>query len=880
MAKTLVIVESPAKAKTIKKYLGAGYDVLASKGHVKDLPTQSQVEVNGKKIPVVDVSNDFTETYRVIVGKEKILDELKAAAKKAEEVLLATDPDREGEAIAFHIAEEIKSPKLKVERVEFHEITKRGIDQGVNHPRRLDDNLYDAQRARRVLDRIVGYDVSALVWNKLAYGLSAGRVQSVALRLIVDREREIDAFKPIEYWNIGAALKKETGQSFVAKLASADGGKIDVGDAGAAGAIRRDLESAVFRVAKVTRKEQKRNPPAPYTTSKLQQDATSYLHFGTKRAMQIAQALYEGIDLKRDGGPVGLITYMRTDSTRVSDDAVREVRAEIAKVYGPEFVPAQPNVYKSKKSAQDAHEAIRPTSVDLHPDAIKKHLKDEQYKLYKLIWNRFVASQMMPAVYDRTTAEIDAKPKAPSPAHASYMLRASGRTLKFAGWLQVTEGQREFAGEDEGDGAPAATDAPVPPPVPDEDAAEALLPELEEDAKLALSTPPGVLTEQKFTQPPPRFNEGSLVRELEKRGIGRPSTYAEIIGKVQQRAYVEKVASGGFSPTLLGKFVVDGLVRSNLDFMDPGFTAQMEEELDSVGAGELKRIQLLKRFYKRFSEQLSKSKKLASWKPEPEKTDVPCDECGARMLKKWGKNGWFLSCERYPECKGTKDLTENGAPAAVRETDIVCDKCGKPMVIKTGRFGEFLSCTGYPGCKNARPVPLGVACPKCGGDLIEIRPKKRGGRAFYGCSNFNAEQKCDFKVWQRPVPTPCPKCDAKFLLQTGGKKPMLVCNTKDCGFKQELEQAEGASEGEAHETAAGNGASRTAEPEPRDGGLRAPSAPDLPAGGAKAREPRAAPPTRETPAAKSKSAAKPKADPKPNGKKGAVKGRGAARASG
>jgi DNA topoisomerase-1 len=808
MAKTLVIVESPAKAKTIKKYLGAGYEVLASKGHVKDLPSQANVDVDGKKVPVVDVANDFTETYRVIEGKEKVLDELKAAAKKADEVLLATDPDREGEAIAFHIADEIKSPKLKVARVEFHEITKKGVDHGVSHPRVLDEHLYDAQRARRVLDRIVGYDVSALVWSKLAFGLSAGRVQSVALRLIVDKEREIDAFKPVEYWNVAAQVKGATGNAFLAKLATADGAKIEVGDGATAAAVRSDLESAAFRVAKVTRKEQKRNTPAPYTTSKLQQDGTSYLHFGAKRTMQIAQALYEGIDLKRDGGPVGLITYMRTDSTRVSDDAINEVRAEIEKVYGKEFLPATPNVYKSKKNAQDAHEAIRPTSVELHPDAIKKHLKDEQYKLYKLIWNRFVASQMTPAVYDRTTADIEAKPARPSPAHATYGLRATGRILKFAGWLRVTEGQREFAGEDEAE-APAEGAAPVEaaaPVVVEEETSEALLPEMEEGAKLSLGAPPaGVLTEQKFTQPPARYNEGSLVRELEKRGIGRPSTYAEIIGKVQQRAYVEKLSSGGFSPTLLGKFIVDGLVRSNLDFMDPNFTAQMEEELDEVGAGSLKRTQLLKRFYKRFSEQLAKSKKLASWKPEPEKTDLVCEECGVgHMLKKWGKNGWFLSCDRYPECKGTKDLAANGAPVAVRETDIVCDKCGKPMVIRPGRFGEFLSCTGYPTCKNARPVPLGVACPKCGGDILEIRPKKKGGRTFYGCSNYNAEQKCDFKLWQKPVPEPCPQCGAKFLLRTGGKKVVLVCNTKDCGYKRELEDEEGL-EGDAAAAPGTNG---------------------------------------------------------------------------
>ncbi len=868
MAKTLVIVESPAKAKTIKKYLGAGYEVLASKGHVKDLPTGQQSEVDGKKVPTIDVSHDFTETYRVIEGKEKVLEELKAAAKKVDEVLLATDPDREGEAIAFHIAEEIKSPKLKVERVEFHEITKKGIDHGVAHPRKLDEDLYDAQRARRVLDRIVGYDVSALVWSKLAFGLSAGRVQSVALRLIVDREREIEAFKPVEYWNVGATLKTAGGQGFAVKLAAADGARIEVDHGEQAAAVRADLESAAYVVSKVVRKEQKRNPPAPYTTSKLQQDATSYLHFGTKRAMQIAQGLYEGVDLKRDGGPVGLITYMRTDSTRVSDDAIAECRAEIEKVYGKEFVPATPNVYKSKKNAQDAHEAIRPTSVELHPDAIKKHLKDEQYKLYKLIWNRFVASQMMPAVYDKTTVDIEGKPGRPSPRHATYGVRAAGRILKFAGWLQVTEEQQEFAGEDEA--VPVAVEgAPVAPV--EEESSEALLPDLEEGAKLTLVAPPGVLTEQKFTQPPARYNEGSLVRELEKRGIGRPSTYAEIIGKVQQRAYAEKLSSGGFQPTLLGTFVVDGLVRSNLDFMDPAFTSQMEEELDEVGAGQLKRVALLKRFYKRFREQLDKSKKLASWKPESEKTDIPCDECGiGKMLRKWGKNGWFLSCERYPECKGTKDLSENGVPAQVKETDISCDKCGKPMVIKTGRFGEFLSCTGYPGCKNARPVPLGVACPKCGGDIIEIRPKKRGGRTFYGCSNYNAEQKCDFKLWQRPVPEACPQCAAKFLLRAGGKKPMLVCNTKDCGYKKEIEEDE--VDGVAAEAPAGGDETNGSAP------VVAAAAPAP----APAKKVEAAPKAAAPKAAAPKAAA-PKAAPKPAAPAAAavapIKGRLAPRAS-
>ncbi|WP_437323115.1 type I DNA topoisomerase [Sorangium sp. So ce381] len=832
MAKTLVIVESPAKAKTIKKYLGNGYEVFASKGHVKDLP---------KKQNAVDVQNDFAETYEVIEGKEKVLEELKSAAKKADEVLLATDPDREGEAIAFHISEEIKNPKLKVARVEFHEITKKGVDHGVHNPRKLDENLYDAQRARRVLDRIVGYDVSALVWSKLAFGLSAGRVQSVALRLIVDREREVEAFVPEEYWNIAVGLGAASPPQrapFVAKLASADGKKLEVTNGEVAGKVRADLETARYRVAKVVRREQKRNPPAPYTTSKLQQDATNYLHFGAKRTMQIAQALYEGIDLKRDGGPVGLITYMRTDSTRVSDDAIAEVRGVVAKRYGKEFVPERPNVYKSKKNAQDAHEAIRPTSVEIHPDSIKKHLKDEQYKLYKLIWNRFVASQMTPAVYDRTTVEIDVAPTVAAPAYRSYLARATGRILKFAGWLQVTEGQQEFAGEEESAGAGAAADGGAAAPAPEATAAEAeraapgpsaeedseaLLPDMKEGEALAVS-PPGVITDQKFTQPPPRYNEGSLVRELEKRGIGRPSTYAEIISKVQQRAYVEKRDGGAFQPTLLGKFVVDGLVRSNLDIMDPNFTAQMEEELDAVGAGSLKREQLLKSFYKKFREQLDKSKKLAPWKPEAEKTDIVCDECGSMMLKKWGKNGWFLSCERYPKCKATRDLSDARGTAAVRETDISCDKCGKPMIIKTGRFGDFLSCTGYPACKNTRPVPLGVACPSCGGDLIEIRPRKKGGRTFYGCSNWNAEQKCEFKLWQKPVPVPCPQCGAKFVTRTGGKKAMLVCATKDCGFKQEIVEGEG-EDGAADGAATPDAAALVASAAPAPAARPAPAEP-------------------------------------------------------
>jgi DNA topoisomerase-1 len=783
MGKTLVVVESPAKAKTIKKYLGSKFEVLASKGHIKDLP---------KKMGI-DIDKGFKETYEVVPGKEKVVQELKDAAKGADEILLATDPDREGEAIAWHLSEELKGAKKATKRVEFHEITKKGVEYGVTHPRELDKHLYDAQRARRVLDRIVGYDVSALVWSKLAFGLSAGRVQSVALRLIVDREREIEAFVPVEYWNCGAALAPSgttgSSQAFLSRLASREGEKLAVTNGTEAARVRRDLESATFSVAKVTKSERKRNPPSPYTTSKLQQDAVNRLGFGAKRTMQIAQGLYEGVDLGADGGPVGLITYMRTDSTRLSPDAVAAAREHVAKVYGPRWVPAEPNVFKSKKGAQDAHEAIRPTSLELTPESVRRHLKEEQYKLYKLIWDRFLASQMSAAVYDQTSVEIDAKS---SGGH--YGLRASGRILKFSGWLdaygKAETGRGGLAGEGDDDkdkaaGAEGNGKAEEARDLLAEDA-DATLPELAQGQTLRLVTPPGVVTEQKFTQPPPRYTEASLVKELEERGIGRPSTYAEIISKVQARDYVEKIDNTRFRPTTLGKFVVDGLVKSELDFMDPAFTSKMEEDLDQVEAGKEERVELLGRFYKRFRNQLDKSKKLARWNPPPEPTSEKCDLCGGTMLKRWSKNGWFLGCEKYPECKNTRDLGADGNPTQPRETGISCDKCSKPMVIKSGRFGEFLSCTGYPECKNAKPVPLGVKCPKCGGDIVEIRPKKRGGRPFYGCSNYaNEGVKCDFKLWQKPLPEPCPQCGAAFLVMGGTRlKPMIACASKECGYKR------------------------------------------------------------------------------------------------
>lgn len=795
MGKTLVVVESPAKAKTIKKYLGNGYEVLASKGHVKDLPKRMGIDVNA----------GFAETYEVIDAKAKVLSELKSKAKQAETLLLATDPDREGEAIAWHLAEELTRPGLDVLRVEFHEITKKGVSSGLAQPRALDNHLYDAQRARRVLDRIVGYDVSALVWSKLAFGLSAGRVQSVALRLIVDREREIEAFKPEEYWNIAATLRTPAGGTFVARLTSIDGAKAEIGNAERAGNVVADLESGKFRVLSVTRREQRRNATAPYTTSKLQQDASAYLRYPTKRTMSIAQRLYEGIDLKKDGGPVGLITYMRTDSVRVSPDAIDQVREHIAAEFGPAYVPAKPNTFKSRKSAQEAHEAIRPTSLEFAPEAIRKHLTDEQYRVYKLIWDRFIASQMSPAVYQQTAVEVEAQPTRASATSQRLILRASGRNLTFSGWLEQyqhgrgdkpfgDEAPRELAGEDEGaDPESAAKEAQSASPGSartSEEEVEATLPEVRDGEALSLQKPPGIESEQKFTQPPPRYNEGSLVRELEKRGIGRPSTYAEIISKVQARDYVEKLPGGQMKATGLGKVVVDGLVSTTLDFMDPSFTAKMEEDLDEVEAGKLNRVSLLQRFYERFRNTLETAKKQKRWTPEPVPTGEDCPKCGAPLHRRWSKNGWFIGCSGYPKCKHTQSLDESGSAVEPQLTEHVCDKCGKQMVIRNGRYGAFLACSGYPECKNARPLPLGIACPKCGRDVIEVRGKKKGKKAFFGCVGY---PECDFKLWQKPVAEPCPQCGSPFLLRAGGEKnPKYVCPNKECGYSRKVDlDAEG-----------------------------------------------------------------------------------------
>lgn len=772
MPKSLLIVESPAKAKTIKKYVGDEFDVLASKGHVMDLPKRGGV----------DVEHGFQETYELLEekGKSEVIKAIKTSAKKAERVLLATDPDREGEAIAFHLRDIVKesNPKAEIKRVLFNEITKKGVLEGIAHPRDLDANLYEAQRTRRVLDRIGGYPLSSLLWNKFTFGLSAGRVQTPALRLIVDRQRERDAFVPQNYWLVSAQLVGSSEPSFEASLATIDGKSLEkIGSRLAATSepqaarCKADLDKATYRVVSVKKRETKRKAPAPYTTSKLQQDASSRLRMSPKRTMSVAQKLYEGVTIGRGKNAeiVGLITYMRTDSTRLSDDAVRECREYVEKTYGKSSLPEQPNIFKTKKqNVQDAHEAIRPTRMDLPPEAVEKYLAPEQLKLYKLIWNRFVACQMAPAVYDQTRVEIEATANG-----RTYGLRASGSTLKFAGWRAVYGASTQpLAGEEDEEGL--------------ETEEEALLPPLAEGEVLTLKTPPGVKVEHKQTEPPPLYNEASLVKKLEEEGIGRPSTYAEIISKVQQRDYVQNV-DGRLVPTPLGKLVITKLVDEGFDLADIGFSRKLEEELDAVAESRAKRLDVLAPFHERLQAQIERAKESkGKWWPEPEILDTPCPKCGGQIAKRWGRNGQFIGCTSYPDCDFTQNLDADGNPEAEKQpelTDYDCQLCGAKMYKRWGRNGFFLGCSRYPECKGTRPVPLGFKCPKCKtGDIISIKPRGRG-RPFFGCSNYNSEEKCDFRIFQQPIGESCPQCKADFLVRAGKKDdPILKCTM--CSYER------------------------------------------------------------------------------------------------
>jgi DNA topoisomerase-1 len=746
----LVIVESPAKAKTIEKILGKGYTVKASVGHVRDLPP--------KRLGV-DLDDSFAPEYVVIRGKAKVLDELRASAKKAAKVYLAPDPDREGEAIAWHIAQELDGPKRDaIYRVLFNEITPRAITAAMQQPGRIDENKVNAQQARRILDRLVGYQISPLLWRKVRRGLSAGRVQSVALRLICDREKEIEAFVPQEYWTVTVVLDGDQPPSFEAQLTKVSGKKAEITTADVAHAITAQLRGQQFVVGEVKTRERRRQPPPPFITSKLQQEGANRLRFSARRTMTLAQALYEGLAIGPDG-VVGLITYMRTDSTRVAEEAQHEALGYIQTTYGQGYVPDKPNVYRSKKSAQDAHEAIRPTSSLRVPDALRAYLEREHYALYQLIWARFVASQMRPAIFDVTTADI---------AAGDFLLRASGSVLKFDGFLKV------YAEEE-----PTARDGE------EGDQSSRVLPPLQRGQVLRVLD---VKPEQHFTQPPPRYTEASLVAELERCGIGRPSTYATILSIIQDRDYVE-TKERKFYPTELGRLVSDLLVDHFPDIMNAEFTAAMEDRLDQIEEGKKPWVGVLQEFYGPFEQHLKDaSLRMPSMKDRVEPTTEVCEQCGKPMVIRLGRYGKFLACSGYPECKSTRPLKteEPSATPIGAVTTEVCEQCGSPMVVRKGRYGEFLACSAYPTCKVAKPMRLGIACPTagCSGDLVQRRTKR--GRQFYGCSRY---PDCQYTLWSKPIPTPCPQCQAPFLVEQGSARrgKTLRCMREGCGYESPLE---------------------------------------------------------------------------------------------
>ncbi len=752
--KSLVIVESPAKAKTISKILGKDFGVKASVGHIKDLPVKEMG---------IDIEHNFAPTYIVIPGKEKVIKELKKASKEAEAIYLAPDPDREGEAIAWHIAEEIKDKKKKVYRIKFNEITKAAVLESIKNPGEIDVDKVDAQQARRVLDRLVGYELSPLLWRKVKRGLSAGRVQSVAVRLVVERERAIEAFKQEEYWSINAEFEGSSKPSFWSKLSRYAGDKVDIKDSTSAETAAGIIRQGRFVLSKIERKTRKRMPSPPFITSTMQQEAARKLRFTAKKTMTIAQQLYEGIELG-DEGSVGLITYMRTDSTRVAAEAQQVARDFIEKSYGREYLPEKPPVYKSKASAQEAHEAIRPTYLDRAPEAIKQYLSKDQNALYKLIWNRFIASQMAPALLEQTSFDISCDTDA---GKGEIFFRASGSVVKFQGFTVLyTEGTDEILDEN-----------------------ESLLPDLREGESLRLLN---LQPRQHFTQPPPRYTEATLVKALEEEGIGRPSTYASILSTIQDRKYVHK-AEGRFSPTELGVVVNDLLVERFAELMDIGFTANMEQKLDSIEEGKLKWERVVKDFYSPFHEKLGEALAIpGKVKPQDIPTEETCEKCGLPMVIRWGRHGRFLACSGFPDCKNAKPLDANKQPVEAVETGEPCPKCGSPMVLKSGRFGKFIACSKYPECKTTKPIATGVKCPLDGGDIVERRSRK--GKSFWSCGNY---PKCKFATWYRPVPEKCPQCSAAFLGEKRSKtgEVFLVCLNKECGYKSEAKKEEEAAAG-------------------------------------------------------------------------------------
>jgi DNA topoisomerase I len=803
MAKSLVIVESPAKAKTIGKYLGKQFIVKASLGHVKDLP---------KKDLAVDVERDFTPKYEVIEGKKKLIAELKQAAKGVDSVYLAADPDREGEAICWHLQEELepkkKTDKPAIFRVMFNEITANAVKKAFDKPMAVNVHLVEAQQARRILDRLVGYKISPLLWDKVRRGLSAGRVQTVALRLIVEREREIRAFQKQEYWTIDVSLNAKKPPVLVARLNKRAEEMPQVQNEASAQAIVDDLDGASYIVRSVATREKRRNPVPPFITSTLQQESSRKLRFSVKRTMMLAQGLYEGKEIGKEGS-LGLITYMRTDSTRVSEDALAEVRGFVSERYGQNYLPASPNVYKTKKDAQDAHEAIRPTSVLRTPESLEKFLAEDELKLYRLIWMRFVASQMMPALFDQTTIDIAAKGK----SQTEYLFRATGSVQKFDGFLRVyVEGKDEKDEEDED--------------------LKHKLPAVAEGEALRFKE---IHPEQHFTEPPPRYNEATLVKKLEADGVGRPSTYASILSTIQDREYVKK-DGGKFVPTELGMVVTDLLLESFNDLFEVSYTARMEEELDEIEDGKLEWRTAMADFYKRFEKDLEHAERTMTDIKRMEKpTDLVCEKCGKPMVIKWGKHGSFIACTGYPECTNTRELTVDlpdvdKADLTEQDEAEYCENCGRPMVLKKGRFGQFYACSGYPDCKTTKQiggeqrkdVPLEEKCPQCGNHLVQkygrygefvacsnyptckyvkqktigvpcpncsegevVERRSKRGRTFYGCNRY---PDCDFVSWGKPIPEKCPACGSSYLVEKWLKAgPIAQCPNGECKYKHPLE---------------------------------------------------------------------------------------------
>jgi DNA topoisomerase I len=737
MSKGLVVVESPAKVKTLQKFLGGDYIIKASVGHIKDLP---EGELG------VDLEKDFLPQYVTISGKGKIIRELKKASKEVKNIYLGPDPDREGEAIAWHIAEEVRDGDKNIYRVLFNEITKKAVLDAIHHPGKLQQSKYEAQQARRILDRLVGYQVSPLLWEKVRRGLSAGRVQSVAVRIVCEREREIQDFVSEEYWSLTATLKgKDSPGSFDARLTKWKGKKVKMTNEAEVSAIKKSLESVPYSVSKIAQLEKQRHPFPPFITSRLQQESYRKLSFYAQKTMRIAQKLYEGVDLGQLG-MVGLITYMRTDSVRVSTEAIQEVRGWIKDRFGESYLPPKPNVYKSRRGAQEAHEAIRPTSIDFEPEKVKPYLEKDQWALYKLIWDRFVASQMPSARFLQTTAEIKAD---------DALFTAVGTVPVFQGFMALyVEGEDN---QENGNG-------------------EKKLPPLSEGEILELLS---LTPKQHFTQPPYRFSEATLIKELEEKGIGRPSTYAAILATIKEKEYV-RLEKAKFFPTELGCLVNDLLVVNFPDIFDVEFTAQMEENLDKIEEGEKDWVDTLKEFYNPFEKDLEMAKvSMRDVKREMIPTDAICERCGSKMVKRWGKRGYFLACSSYPKCRYTREVEGSGENQV--ETEAKCDKCGSPMVIKSGKFGRFLACSNYPTCKFTRSLDTGVLCPQegCGGAIVERKTRK--GRTFYSCTNY---PNCTYALWDKPVPEKCPQCGFPFLVEKQGKGGVTKrCPQKECGYR-------------------------------------------------------------------------------------------------